>query len=75
VIASIYYKFDPESPLPHLVVIDGMENNTIYYNDPAAKTGEKKISVSDFQKGWKKRFIVIRPAKTEILTTAVKTPA
>lgn len=63
VIASVHYKFDPKSTIPHLVVIDGIDNDVIYYNDPAAKTGEKQISTSDFLKGWKKRFIVMRPAK------------
>lgn len=63
VIASIHYKFDPKSPIPHLVVIDAIVNDVVYYNDPAAKTGEKTISTSDFLKGWKKRFIVIRPTK------------
>ena len=62
VIVSVHYKFDPKSTIPHLVVIDGIEGDTLYYNDPAAKAGEKQISVEDFLKGWKKRFIVIRPA-------------
>jgi ABC-type bacteriocin/lantibiotic exporter with double-glycine peptidase domain len=62
VMASIHYKFDPKSTIPHLVVIDGIVDDVVYYNDPAAKTGEKQISVTDFLKGWKKRFIVIRPA-------------
>lgn len=61
VIASVYYTFDPTSPIPHLVVVNGIENNTVYYNDPAAKTGGEKISTADFITGWKKRFIVIRP--------------
>lgn len=63
VIASIYYKFDPKSTIPHLVVINGMEGDTIFYNDPAEKNGGKKISKADFLNGWKKRFIVVRPAK------------
>lgn len=62
VIASVHYKFDPKSTVPHLVVIDGIADDIVYYNDPAAKTGEKQISVANFMKGWKKRFIVIRPA-------------
>ena len=62
VIASVYYKFNPKSTIPHLVVIDGIDEDTIYYNDPAAKTGPKQISSVDFIKGWKKRFITIRPA-------------
>jgi ABC-type bacteriocin/lantibiotic exporter with double-glycine peptidase domain len=63
VIASVHYKFDPKSTIPHLVVIDGIKDDVIYYNDPAAKTGEKQISSADFLKGWKKRFITIRPVQ------------
>ena len=63
VIASIHYKFDPASTIPHLVVINAIKDGIVYYNDPAAKTGGKTISVANFQKGWKKRFIVIRPVK------------
>ncbi len=61
VIASVHYKFDPHSTIPHLVVINRIVDDTIYYNDPAAKTGNKQISTADFLKGWKKRFIVMRP--------------
>ena len=62
VIASIHYKFDPKSTIPHLVVITGIDKDTLYYNDPAGKGVGKTISSSDFQKAWKKRFIVVRPA-------------
>jgi ABC-type bacteriocin/lantibiotic exporter with double-glycine peptidase domain len=65
VIASVHYKFDPKSTIPHLVVINGIKDNTLYYNDPAAKTGEKQISVTDFLRGWKQRFIVLRPLNTD----------
>jgi ABC-type bacteriocin/lantibiotic exporter with double-glycine peptidase domain len=65
VMASIFYKFDPKSKIPHLVVIDGIEGDTIYYNDPASKSGKKEISSADFLKGWKKKFIVIRPDITK----------
>ncbi|CAN5686926.1 hypothetical protein BH11PAT2_BH11PAT2_04130 [soil metagenome] len=61
VIASIHYKFDPKSTIPHLVVIDSIKDGLVYYNDPAAKEGGKTIAVADFQKAWKKRYIVIRP--------------
>ena len=77
VIASVHYKFDPKSSIPHLVVIDGIASSTVYYNDPAAKSGEKTISTADFLKGWKKRFIVIRPTKPAVAlnTTAKLTSA
>lgn len=63
-IASVHYKFDPKSTIPHLVVITGINGDTLSYNDPAAKTGDKQISTADFLKAWKKRFIVIRPVKS-----------
>ncbi len=62
VIASVHYKFDPKNPIPHLVVINNIDgDNTIYYNDPAGVLPGKTISVPEFIKAWKKRFIVIRP--------------
>jgi len=71
VIASIYYKFDPKSTIPHLVVINGIDGDTVYYNDPAGHAAGEKISAANFLKGWKKRFIVVRPAKenNEIILT------
>lgn len=63
VIASIHYKFDPENPIPHLVVINGVSNGLVYYNDPASVSGGKNISVQGFMEAWKQRFIVIRPDK------------
>lgn len=61
VIASVHYKFEPTNPIPHLVVIDGMDKTHVYYNDPASAGAEKKISIADFKKAWKQKFIVIRP--------------
>jgi len=67
VIVSVHYKFDPKSTIPHLVVINGIKDGIVYYNDPAAKTGDKEISEADFLKAWKKRFIVVRPLEQEVL--------
>jgi ABC-type bacteriocin/lantibiotic exporter with double-glycine peptidase domain len=67
VMASVHYKFDPKSTIPHLVVIDRLVGDTLYYNDPAAKAGEQSISVANFEKGWKKRFLVFRPTHTVAL--------
>lgn len=61
VIVSVHYKFDPKSTIPHLVVIDGIDGDVVYYNDPASKSGGKEISTADFLKGWKKKYIVISP--------------
>lgn len=61
VIASVYYEFNPKSTIPHLAVINKFDGENLYYNDPAAETGDKKITLTEFKNGWKKKFIVIRP--------------
>lgn len=63
VMASIHYKFDPKSTIPHLVVINKIVGDMVYYNDPAADKGDKQISVAGFLGAWKKRFIVLRPTQ------------
>ncbi len=70
VIASVHYKLDPKNKIPHLIVIDGISDHVVYYNDPAAKTGQKEISTDDFAKAWKKRFIVIRPPMKKVAVDA-----
>lgn len=62
VILSVHYKFDSASTIPHLVVIDAIRNDIVYYDDPAAAAGPKQIPLADFLKAWKKKVIVIRPA-------------
>lgn len=61
VIASVYYTFDPASPIPHLVVITGTADGMVFYNDPAMREGDHAISIAGFLRGWKKRFITIAP--------------
>lgn len=63
VMASVHYTFDPKNPIPHLVVINGIKGDIVYYNDPAEKTGGGEISLVKFKKAWKKRFIELRPVK------------
>jgi ABC-type bacteriocin/lantibiotic exporter with double-glycine peptidase domain len=63
VMVSVHYKFDPKNPIPHLVVIDAIDKNTVYYNDPASNSGNKKMTLDKFRASWKKKFIVIRPSK------------
>jgi ABC-type bacteriocin/lantibiotic exporter with double-glycine peptidase domain len=63
VIVSAHYRFDPKSKIPHLAVLNGIDGEVIYYNDPAEKSGSMKISTRDFLVAWKKRFIVVRPAQ------------
>ncbi|MFZ2720168.1 MAG: C39 family peptidase, partial [Minisyncoccia bacterium] len=62
VIASVHYEFNPKSTIPHLVVVTGIDGDTLYYNDPAAKAGHGHISTDAFLAAWKQRYIVIRPA-------------
>lgn len=65
VIASIYKNFKPGSS-GHLVVITGINNDIIFYNDPIAKnrqTIKRKISVEKFLAGWKRRIIVVSRKK------------
>jgi predicted double-glycine peptidase len=62
VMASVFYTFDPKSPIPHLVVINSIDGDIVYYNDPSDKSGNRSISSTKFKKAWKKRFIEVRPA-------------
>lgn len=61
VIASVHYKLDPKNPIPHMIVVTRIEDDVVYYNDPAAQRGDKEVSVRAFSAAWKKRFIAIRP--------------
>lgn len=59
--ASVHYTFEPTNPIPHLVVITGLKDGLIYYNDPADKSGGNSLDEKTFQRAWKKRYIEIRP--------------
>lgn len=61
VMASVHYTFEPTNPIPHLVVITGVRDGKVFYNDPAEPTGNGSISIDKFKKAWKKRYISIRP--------------
>ena len=65
IIASIHRGFDPKSPFGHLIVATGFDENFVYYNDPGKREGNRKATISDFMKGWKKRLIVIRPPQVK----------
>lgn len=62
VMVSVHYTFDPKNPIPHLVVIDGIKDGKVFYNDPAEAEGGGSISITKFQSSWKKRYIEISPA-------------
>lgn len=61
VMASVHYTFDPKNPIPHLVVVNGVSDGMVYYNDPAEKVGGNSITVAQFKSAWKKRYIEIHP--------------
>ncbi len=61
VMVSVHYTFDPKNPIPHLVVVNGVDNENVYYNDPADTHGGESISISTFEAAWKKRYIEIHP--------------
>ena len=61
VMASVHYTFEPTNPIPHLVIINGVRDGQVFYNDPAETSGGKSLSIGKFKSGWKKRFIEIRP--------------
>jgi len=61
VMASVHYTFEPTNPIPHLVVINHIKDGLVYYNDPAEQSGNGTLTTTDFQRGWKQRYIVIRP--------------
>jgi uncharacterized protein YvpB len=61
VMASVHYTFTPTNPIPHIVVVSGVSDGKVYYNDPAGKSGGGSISIAKFQGAWKKRYIDIRP--------------
>ena len=74
VIVSVHYKFDPSSTIPHMVVIEGISNDILYYNDPASKAGQQQISVEKFLPAWKQEFIVIAPTTTKVATDMLRAP-
>lgn len=61
VMASVHYTFEPTNPIPHLVIVTGIADGKVHYNDPAESTGGGSITIHAFKKAWKQKYIVIRP--------------
>ena len=57
VMASVHYTFTPTNPIPHLVIVNGIKGDTLFYNDPAEPRGNGSIPVAQFKSSWKKRYI------------------
>lgn len=64
VMVSVHYTFEPSNPIPHLVVINDIADGIVYYNDPAEQAGNGSLTYEQFKRGWKQRYIVIRPEHT-----------
>jgi hypothetical protein len=62
VMASVHYTFDPKNPIPHLVIVTGVTDGMVYYNDPAAKKAGGSISIQQFRSSWKQRFLTFHEA-------------
>lgn len=61
VMVSVHYTFEPTNPIPHLVVVNRVSDDKIYYNDPAEENGDNSISIEKFKRAWKQRYIELRP--------------
>lgn len=61
IMASVHYTFKASNPIPHLVIINGIKDGLVYYNDPASYAGAGTVSVAQFKEGWKKRYIEFFP--------------
>src|SRR3989344_7065379 len=63
IMASVHKDFDLRNN-GHLIVLTGLVNSNIFYNDPDFKEREnirQKVSLGKFLKGWKRRIIVVYP--------------
>lgn len=61
VMVSVHYTFEPTNPIPHIVVVNGVKDGKVFYNDPAEGAGGHSLSIEKFKGAWKKRYISIRP--------------
>lgn len=63
ILASVYKNLKPNGS-GHLVVISAIQNDRVFWHEPAAKNRKdipQKTSLKKFLAGWKKRIIVISP--------------
>ena len=64
ILVSIHRQFDKKNG-GHLIVVTGIDNRLVYYNDPDAKEENKiacEIEINAFLNGWKKRIIAFYPS-------------
>ncbi|MBI4134429.1 MAG: C39 family peptidase [Candidatus Terrybacteria bacterium] len=50
----------------HLIVVSAFQKSRFFYNEPASFTRKgvrRSVGVKRFARGWKKRYIIVRPAK------------
>jgi hypothetical protein len=67
VMVSVFSRLDPTRGGGHIVVVAGVENDLVAFNDPeelVEREGRRLIAVEKFLPAFKRRYIVIRPAAT-----------
>ena len=67
VLASVYAGLDPSRGGGHIVVVTGVRDGLVLFNDPeemSAREGQRILSLGNFLRAFKLRFIVVRPRTT-----------
>jgi hypothetical protein len=65
VLASVYAGLDAARGGGHIVVVTGMQDGLVRFNDPeeiSAREGQRILALDIFLSAFKRRYIVIRPA-------------
>ena len=68
VLASVYSGLDPDRGGGHIVVITGVQDGLVLFNDPeqlTAHEGRRVLALEIFLRGFKRRYIVIRPEQSD----------
>ena len=58
---GVRYLFEPNNPIPHLVIADGVKDGRLYYNDPAGQGPGGSVSITQFKSAWHGRYITFWP--------------
>lgn len=64
VLASVFPGLDPQRGGGHIVLVTGIDDELVYFNDPEeslARDGVRMVARHIFEQGFKKRFVVVRP--------------
>jgi predicted double-glycine peptidase len=64
VLVSVFPGLNPERGGGHIVLVTGMDDQLVYFNDPEELTendGKRLVALSVFEHGFKRRFITVTP--------------